>query len=793
MRAAVTITKGGTEDAHRRLTMKANQIKVGGVYIAKVNNKLQKVSVDEIRLVTTYRAGKLSDTTVYDVTNLATGRKTTFRSAAKFREEVKVGTVSKDEYKNTTHYEMLSDEDKKTYDEQVRQQREGVKPNFPVPADGLDTNVTSANQEPQTSEDENSRPFPTLADGAVVSVKETSAPTTAPAVTTTKSFDQSEVAKQTSHTDKVPMTILTRTMVVKSADEILKGDPGILAEMRQIYDRNGPQDTGLKCPPPPLTPKQQENMRKSMSDFASRFQQLSQPKTSGVPHVEVRALAGTGKTTTAIEGMASVKGINPLIVPSYQQLEVWKQMELGKHDTIRFCAFGNAIAEVMKVKLADRGLTKLGCEASTLHSLGFAAFRKAFGYRKPSSWAVLDLVAKVLGGDRRDLMKEKGMPVVFKATDELVSLCKQNLAEPTEENLDKLASHYDVELNGSRGKVYDLVPQVLELCKDPKLGCEISFDDMVWLPVVLGLPIWQSDVLIVDESQDLNRMQQQLAYKAGKRIIYVGDPHQAIFGFAGADAESMHRMGEELNERGGLVTLPLTVTRRCGRRIVKEAQRYVPEYEAHESNPDGIVRDMKYPDRKDSNVPELPWEQTYAADVRPGNMVLCRCNAPLVTQCFKFIKRRIKANILGRKIGDGLVSLVNKMQAQSVPDLVGKLSDWYKAEVEKEQAKRNPSETKLQGIEDRHDCVIAFTEEVSSVDGIVRSIQEVFTDDAKTPGVKFSSIHKAKGLEAHRVFYLQPPGVGPREDKMQDWEVEQEENLRYVATTRAIEELVYVT
>ena len=85
--------------------MKKNEIKVGGHYRAKVNGNLVTVRVDAIRdipgRVRSYglginaRAGNGS--TIYDVTNLSTGRKTTFRSATKFRNEVGMEptTVSK--------------------------------------------------------------------------------------------------------------------------------------------------------------------------------------------------------------------------------------------------------------------------------------------------------------------------------------------------------------------------------------------------------------------------------------------------------------------------------------------------------------------------------------------------------------------------------------------------------------------------------------------------------------------------------------------------------------------------
>lgn len=67
--------------------MKKSEIRVGGVYLAKVSDKITRVRVDAIRESwhPVYSICKM----YYDVTNLTTGRKTTFRSAAKFRSEVK--------------------------------------------------------------------------------------------------------------------------------------------------------------------------------------------------------------------------------------------------------------------------------------------------------------------------------------------------------------------------------------------------------------------------------------------------------------------------------------------------------------------------------------------------------------------------------------------------------------------------------------------------------------------------------------------------------------------------------
>lgn len=54
-----------------------------------------------------------------------------------------------------------------------------------------------------------------------------------------------------------------------------------------------------------------------------------------------------------------------------------------------------------------------------------------------------------------------------------------------------------------------------------------------------------------------------------------------------------------------------------------------------------------------------------------------------------------------------------------------------------------------------------------------------------------STIHKAKGLEAERVFILKPD-LMPHPKAKRGWEIDQENNLRYVAITRSKRELYLV-
>lgn len=64
--------------------MKAKDIKAGALYTAKVSGREVTVRVDQIRETFDH---KDRSKTLYDVTNLTTGRKLVFRSAGKFRSQ----------------------------------------------------------------------------------------------------------------------------------------------------------------------------------------------------------------------------------------------------------------------------------------------------------------------------------------------------------------------------------------------------------------------------------------------------------------------------------------------------------------------------------------------------------------------------------------------------------------------------------------------------------------------------------------------------------------------------------
>lgn len=509
------------------------------------------------------------------------------------------------------------------------------------------------------------------------------------------------------------------------------------------------------------------------------------------PHIVVEARAGCGKTTTLVEAIKRLKGIDSAIAPSPEQREIWSAIQLGKSETnsILFLAFNKGIVDELSKRIPA------GTQAMTTHSLGVKAINKSLGRFTLDQNKTSKIVESILRLDKWNI--DKQYPGLDGLVKELVSLCKQCLLEGTKEQCLELISHFSIETDGVHlDLALELVPEILEISQDPKKTGSIDFDDMIWIPVVRNLPIERYDLVLVDEAQDLNRSRQELVYRCGKRIVVCGDPKQAIYGFSGADTKSMDNMEERLAQtERGVIRLYLTVTYRCGQTIVEEANKIVPNFHAHDSNPYGMIMESLYT-MDHNNIPR-PVEKTYLPNVRVGDMILCRCNAPLVSQCFKLLRLGVKAQILGRNVGAGLVKMVKKFKGSNLSDISLELEDWRESERKKEMSKKYPNEAKIIAIEDKADCIYMFMEEVdekkgSIIDQIIHKIESIFSDNI-SGSVKLSSIHKAKGLESERVFFLLPKGANcPHPMAKSPWAIEQEYNLKYVAITRAISELWYV-
>jgi DNA helicase-2/ATP-dependent DNA helicase PcrA len=480
-------------------------------------------------------------------------------------------------------------------------------------------------------------------------------------------------------------------------------------------------------------------------------------------HLIIEALAGTGKTTTILEAL--------------------KVLPRGKK--VAFVCFNRTIA----MELQNR--VPRGVKAATLHSLGGKAVSDHA--KKPlRDMLDRDKVAKMI--------PPLASPHVRSATLRLVSLCKNTLTEPTTENLVGLAAEYGIELEDSTKVICGLTRGCLE--KSKKDLTTIDFDDMLYLPVVLGLAVEKFDVLFVDESQDLNRVQQELVMMAGSRIVLVGDKRQAIYRFRGADAHSMDNMRIMLEGTDREVkVLPLTVTRRCPPTVVDLAQSIVPNFECVPELWQPYLA-WKQEHAKDETPAEPPMEfgevvHMSRLEFRRSHMVLCRTNAPLVSAAYGLIADNVPVKIQGREVGADLAKLIKRLAAphDTVVELTTKLNEWREKETLRlgaDPTKAISNEAKLQVLADKCDCIDALCQGMETVQQVLDRIQLIFADiDGSTDKTKFvllSSVHRAKGLESHIVHIIEP-GLMPHPMATTDEEIQQEYNLKYVAYTRAIQEL----
>jgi DNA helicase II / ATP-dependent DNA helicase PcrA len=99
-------------------------------------------------------------------------------------------------------------------------------------------------------------------------------------------------------------------------------------------------------------------------------------------------------------------------------------------------------------------------------------------------------------------------------------------------------------------------------------------------------------------------------------------------------------------------------------------------------------------------------------------------------------------------------------------------------------------EVAAEALNDRIDTLLVLMEGCDTVECVVDKIARMFADDA--PTLTLSTVHKAKGREWGRVYILGRREHMPSPYARQDWQRVQEDNLIYVAITRAQRELVLV-
>ena len=492
----------------------------------------------------------------------------------------------------------------------------------------------------------------------------------------------------------------------------------------------------------------------------------------------LEAVAGSGKTYTIIEMCVAIV------------LEAIKR-GISPRKLIALMSFNAKVRDELKARILARGLSSW-VEVNTVHGFAFSAFKSTHGPRKPNSYKLSDLLEPLL----------KTYKLTYKFSQPICNAV--SIAKSTGMNLffsnttaewRKLIEYHDISWDEDKlplGSFINLAADLFRLSTEKT--DKIDFDDMIWMPLKQNLPFPQFDFVFIDEAQDTNATRREVARRMLRqtntdkvplsgRLIAVGDRHQAIYGFTGADNDALDILKKEFSA----AELPLSTCFRCSKAVIRHAQTIVPHILPRTGAIEGAVN-LQMPEY---NFHSNLFQQTFPDLQRSA--ILCRKNAPLVSLAFQLLEKQIPCRIEGRDIGQELIKLCKKHCEPADSKLT--LSNNLTKHLTQQSSKLSPF--KLSLLEDKISAIqsVLRLPSITSIKQLYSQIESLFSDydPAKPRKLTLSSIHKSKGLEWPTVYLLGRNAWMPSKYATQPWMEEQEQNLIYVAITRAQETLYEVT
>lgn len=522
----------------------------------------------------------------------------------------------------------------------------------------------------------------------------------------------------------------------------------------------------------------------------------------------IDAVAGAGKTTTLMGCVTHIPNLDDVI----------------------YCAFNTSIRKELQKKFHA---AKKNVKVCTIHSLGFQMLRATGDFKiddgkysdiiknteffeslTPEIDEILNYhdhcsVAQIksleerrdtLDWDEKNTLNESQQYVytIIKRILDINQKYRCTLTNPVIDEYDGLVRHFGIfpswELDS------ETFPQELECYfrahqKLLKEGTSIAishgiidFTDQLYLPFVRNLTSRKKyGFVFVDECQDLSKAQLYVVkqyLRADGRLLAVGDPYQAIYGFAGADCESFNRVKETFN----CTVLGLTDCFRCPQSVIEIAQSIRPDIKGFKDYPGKIYI-----------IPQ----REVVHNIRGGDLVICRSRQPLMAMALKLITKDFKVKIHPDELQEFMGNYKSNFKPQELRGIlseesIDKFFDQVRERNEKRIIRENQNADPIirqmiinEEVKDMEETLIFlkkkyFDWRLNTLDSILMRLKHTLSspdDDA----IKISSIHRAKGLENDRVFILEYNKLPFKRDL--EWERTQERNLHYVAVTRPKEEL----
>ena len=503
--------------------------------------------------------------------------------------------------------------------------------------------------------------------------------------------------------------------------------------------------------------------------------------TQGEGNATCNAVAGSGKTTTLKLAAKQLQS------EGYSPAEI-KVIVFGKQNSLDLIEkFGQEWKQSIQ----------------TLHSVGFRILQQEIGRFRQHERIVNSKYRQIAENKKLIPRKTKKRKYKGSLTEShaisrvehfltLIDLARLKLSDLSTQSIRTIVEHHNLEGIHNFSRVREAIADILfEGQRLAKTNHRIDFTDMIWLPVKweLNNRKWFDTYkwVLIDECQDFNAAQLELSLMlAGKtgRKLYVGDPRQAIMGFAGADERSYQHIVEKTKS----IELPLSLCYRCPKShidLVNSIYPNIPIKPVKNARP-GLLENINNSDL---------WDENHSAHLKIGDMILSRKTAPLVSLCIRLIGKGIAAKVKGKDIGKQIKSELEEIA--SIKGFTYEEFNFFLQEYKefkfqsyenldnKEQLKENLAD-KLQALL----TVYSSQPNATCIQYLCNYIDDLFTDEDSP--ITLSTCHRAKGLEGERIFIIKPDDLPMTWEKQQKWQKEQEDKLLYVALTRSKEALYVV-
>lgn len=281
----------------------------------------------------------------------------------------------------------------------------------------------------------------------------------------------------------------------------------------------------------------------------------------------------------------------------------------------------------------------------------------------------------------------------------------------------------------------------------------------------LSSPVLDFDYIMVDEAQDANEVMLDIVFTQDSKKIFVGDPHQKIYGFRGAlnvfSSEKYTALNPEI--------LTLSESFRFGSEIANLANKilsFSPSIKSH------LLTGC---DRK-SVIGTVDRELQYA--------ILFRTNTALFDEAVNVSQSGKKYYVIG----------------DTFPSLINNIEDLFHLYTNKTSFIKNASIKKFKSFDDFQNFTIKLNileykfllyvigKYSHVLDDVILGLRRDLAGN-KSADVILSTTHKAKGLEFTSVILANDFIKLKTTTKEKLIELEEEINLLYVGATRATHDL----